>query len=517
MGFTCAAFLRALFVTFPPSLFKAYDIRGVYGRTLTVEFTHALGRAFGALAHERGEHTVAVGRDGRLSSPALAQALQQGLQAAGVAVLDVGMVTTPMLYFATHTVCSSGIQVTGSHNPRDDNGFKMVLQGQALYGAAIADVQARMNALDRLAAPLPVNPGTARAVDVWSTYCARIVQDIRLQRPLKVVLDCGSGVAGASAPAVLRAIGCEVVELYCAVDGHFPHHHPDPSQSANLQDLIAAVQAHGAALGVAMDGDGDRLGVVTADGQVIAPDRLLMLLAQDVLARVPGGAVVFDVKCSQQLAPLIRAAGGVPVMHATGHSVLKAKMRELRAPLGGEMSGHLFFQERWYGFDDATYAACRVLEILSRSDSPSTVLHALPHSPSTPELQLPCAEGQAHQVVARLVEQVLAQSQTQAQASSPGSFAAPAQVCTVDGLRVDWSDGFGLVRASNTTPVLTLRFEGHTHQALQRIQSAMMAALRTVMPDARLPDSAGADAHGGEQGAALDDVPGAAPSVKVSV
>jgi phosphomannomutase len=453
-------------VQLAPQIFKAYDIRGVVPTTLSPEFARGLGRAFGTVAMARGERPVAVGRDGRLSGPALAAALMEGLQEAGVAVIDVGMVTTPMLYFAAHTLCNSGVQVTGSHNPRDDNGFKMVLAGEAIYGEAIQALRVLMEQERWVLQP----GGSCRSVDLLADYTARIANDVRLARPVKVVVDSGNGVAGASAPGVLRALGCEVQELFSTVDGNFPNHHPDPSQPENLRDLMAALQAGDAELGLAFDGDGDRLGVVTRAGETIYPDRQLMLLVRDVLQRVPGGTVVFDVKCSQQLAPAIEAAGGTPLMWKTGHSLMKAKMREVGAPLGGEMSGHLFIAERWYGFDDGTYAAARLLEILSRAPDASAQLQALPSSFSTPELHVPCA--QAHGVVEALLQ--------------VAAFDATAVVSTVDGLRVDWPDGFGLLRASNTTSVLVLRFEGQTQAALQRIQDTMLALLRRVLPDAQV-------------------------------
>ncbi len=450
-----------------PSIFKAYDIRGVVPSTLTAEVARGLGRAFGTIALRQGEHTVAVGRDGRLSGPEMAGALMQGLQEAGVQVIDVGMVTTPMLYFAACTLCNSGIQVTGSHNPRDYNGFKMVMAGKAIYGEEIQALRSMMEAESWTLQ----NGGSSRSVDVLPAYQARIVDDIRLARPLKIVVDCGNGIAGASAPAILRAIGCEVTELFSEVDGNFPNHHPDPSKPENLRDLIAALQSSDAELGLAFDGDGDRLGIVTRDGSNIYPDRQMMLFAQDVLSRVPGGTIVFDVKCSQRLAPAIAQAGGVPLMFKTGHSLIKAKMRELDSPLGGEMSGHIFFKERWFGFDDGTYAGCRLLEIVSKVADSNLLLHSLPSSFSTPELNVSCAEGEPHSLVAQLV--------------AKADFAAPAVLNTIDGLRVDWPDGFGLVRASNTTPVLVLRFEGHTPEALQRIEAAMLALLRSVKPDAQ--------------------------------
>ncbi len=459
-------------MTFPASIFKAYDIRGIVPATLDVSTAEALGRAFGAAALRTGERTVAVGRDGRLSGPMLSAALVRGLVAAGVDVVDVGMVTTPMLYFAASTVCGSGIQVTGSHNPRDYNGFKMVLAGRAIHGE---EIQALRRAMAQ-PAPDAAQPGRVTNLDISGPYRDRIVGDVRLARPVRIVVDCGNGVAGASAPALFRALGCEVTELFSEVDGNFPNHHPDPSKPENLRDLIAALRKTGAELGLAFDGDGDRLGIVTPSGQNIFPDRQMMLFARDVLSRVPGGAIVFDVKCSQRLAPVIREAGGRPDMFRTGHSLIKARMRELDAPLGGEMSGHIFFKERWFGFDDGTYAGARLLEILSREANPGAVLEALPTSHSTPELNVACAEGEPHALVERLV--------------ASARFEAPAQVSTIDGLRVDWPDGFGLIRASNTTPVLVLRFEGHTAEALHRIEGQMLALLRSVKPDAAIGEAA---------------------------
>ena len=458
-----------------PAIFKAYDIRGIVPSTLNEAVALGLGRAFGTAARAEGQTTVAVGRDGRLSGPALSAALIQGLVEAGIEVIDVGMVTTPLLYFAAHTLCTSGIQVTGSHNPKDYNGFKMVLNGRAIYGD---EIQALRTTMERESWQLQPG-GSVRTVDVLPAYRERIVGDVKLARPLKIVVDCGNGIAGASAPAIFRALGCDVVELYSEVDGNFPHHHPDPSKPENLRDLIAALQGSDAELGLAFDGDGDRLGIVTRDGTNIFPDRQMMLFAQDVLTRVPGGEILFDVKCTQRLAPAIREAGGVPVMFKTGHSLIKARMKELNSPLGGEMSGHIFFKERWYGFDDGTYAGCRLLEILSRHSDPSAVLNALPTSFSTPELNVACAEGEPHRLTAEL------------QALAATTFTAPAAISTIDGLRVDWPDGFGLIRASNTTPVLVLRFEGHTTEALQRIESAMLALLQRVKPGAQV----GASSH----------------------
>jgi phosphomannomutase len=456
---------------FSASIFKAYDIRGIVPATIDEVVAETLGRAFGTQARAEGETCVAVGRDGRLSGATLSAALVRGLMASGVDVIDIGRVTTPMLYFAANTLCRSGIQVTGSHNPKDYNGFKMVLAGRAIYGEEIQTLRRLMEA--GVWAQQPV--GTARVQDVLKDYRARIVGDIRLARPMKIVVDSGNGIAGASAPDILRAIGCEVTELYSEVDGNFPNHHPDPSKPENLRDLMAALRAGDAELGLAFDGDGDRLGIVTKEGNNIYPDRQLMLFAQDVLSRVPGGTILFDVKCSQRLAPAIVAAGGKPLMFKTGHSLIKAKMKEVNSPLGGEMSGHIFFKERWFGFDDGTYAGCRLLEIVSRSPDANVVLDALPTSFSTPELNVKCDEGEPPALVEKLV--------------ASASFSAPAVVNTIDGLRVDWPDGFGLIRASNTTPVLVMRFEGHTPEALHRIETDMLALLRTVKPGAVLDEA----------------------------
>ena len=451
------------------SNFKAYDIRGVVGPSFDEAFAEHLGRAFGSEAVTAGERAVAVGRDGRLSGPALSAALIRGLASTGLDVVDIGPVTTPMLYYVAATRgehgCTSGIQVTGSHNPKDYNGFKMVLAGRAIHGEAIQALRRRMEAEDYVR-------GTGRTgrMDIGAEYLHRITGDCKLARRMKIVVDCGNGIAGASSPAILRALGCDVHALYAEVDGNFPNHHPDPSQPANLAELIETVKGTGAELGLAFDGDGDRLGVVTKGGHIIYPDRQLMLLATDVLSRHPGGKVVFDVKCTQRLAPAIRAAGGVPVMYKTGHSLIKAKMRELGSPISGEMSGHIFFGERWYGFDDATYTAARMLEILSRSKDPSAVLDALPTSHSTPELNVHTAEGEQRELVRRIVE--------------AAEFPGAREVITIDGLRVEYDDGFGLIRSSNTTPMLVLRFEGHTPEALARIQADFMALLRRHKPDA---------------------------------
>ncbi len=453
----------------PASIFKAYDIRGVVGKTLDEALAEHLGRAFGTEAKALGEKAVVVGRDGRLSGPGLVQALARGIRSTGLDVVDLGAVTTPMLYYVAATRgkhgCSSGIQVTGSHNPKDYNGFKMVLQGAAVYGEQIQGLRRRIEAED-----YATGRGRIGTMDIEAEYLHRIVNDCKLKRPMKIVVDSGNGIPGASAPAILRALGCEVVDIFSKVDGDFPNHHPDPSRPENLEDLKRIVHACDAELGLAFDGDGDRLGVVTKDGTMIMPDRQIMLFAADILSRNKGAEIIFDVKCTQRLAPWIREHGGRPLMWKTGHSLAKAKLKETGAPLAGELSGHIFFAERWYGFDDAMYTAARLLEILSREHDPSAVLNALPNSFATPEINVPCAEGEQHSVVATLQET----------AEFPGAL----EVIKIDGLRVEYSDGFGLIRASNTTPVLVLRFEGHTPEALARIEHDVLAQLKRVKPDA---------------------------------
>jgi phosphomannomutase len=462
-----------------PTIFKAYDIRGVVGRNVDASFAEHLGRAFGSEALAAGEKAVAVGRDGRVSGPGLTAALIRGLRSTGLDVVDIGMVTTPMLYYVAATRgqhgCTSGIMVTGSHNPKDYNGFKMVMAGRAIYGDDIQKLKARIETETYTS-----RRGRSAKMDILAEYTARIVGDCKLARPMKIVVDSGNGIPGASAPAILRALGCEVIDLYSKVDGDFPNHHPDPSKPENLADLIKVVNATDAELGLAFDGDGDRLGVVTKGGNIIYPDRQVMFFARDILKRNKGATIIFDVKCSQRLPVAIRKAGGKPLMWKTGHSLIKAKLKETGAPFAGEMSGHLFFGERWYGFDDAMYTAARLLEILSRSKNPSAELDALPTSYSTPELNVPCAEGEHHAVVAELL----------ARAADGRLKFEGGEIGTIDGLRVDFADGFGLIRGSNTTPVLVLRFEGHTPQALLRIEGQFMDVLRSVKPDAKVTASA---------------------------
>jgi phosphomannomutase/phosphoglucomutase len=455
------------------SIFKAYDIRGIVGKTLDAGIARQIGQAFGAAAMAKGEKTVIIGRDGRLSGPELAAALAIGLQDAGVDVIDLGLVATPMVYFATHVLgAQSGIMVTGSHNPPDYNGFKMVLAGEAIYGDTIQQLyQAIANGDTKATVSAPT--GSYRQHDIKDAYLQRIVSDTRLARPMKIVVDCGNGVAGAFAGELYRALGCEVQELFCEVDGTFPNHHPDPAHPENLQDVIRALQNSDAEIGLAFDGDGDRLGVVTKDGQIIYPDRQLMLFAADVLTRHPGREILYDVKCTRHLAPWITARGGQPLMWKTGHSLVKAKMRETGAPLGGEMSGHVFFKDRWYGFDDGLYAGVRLLELLSRESDPSAVLNALPQSSSTPELQLQLEEGENFTLIEKL----------QSEATFPGAD----DIIKIDGLRVEYPDGFGLARSSNTTPVVVMRFEAESEQALARIQSEFKRVILAAKPDALLP------------------------------
>ena len=448
----------------PAEIFRAYDIRGIAGRTLTPEIVRAIGRALGAMAPR-----FAIGRDGRHSGPLLADALAQGMNEAGADVIDIGMAPTPVTYFAAHHLgCGSCVSVTGSHNPPDYNGLKMVVDGHTLSGEEIQAVRRKAEA-----APAPRAPGRRSGASVLDAYVERIVGDVRLARPMRIAVDCGNGVAGMIAPRLFRALGCEVEELYCDVDGDFPNHHPDPSHLENLVDLIARVKAGGSELGFAFDGDGDRLGVVTKDGEIIFPDRQLMLFAADVLSRNPGAQIIYDVKCTRLLAPWIERHGGRPLIWKTGHSLIKAKLAETGAPLAGEMSGHTFFKERWYGFDDALYAGARLLEILSRAADGNAVLKALPNAPSTPELNWKLAEGEPHALVAQL------------QAAKP--FPGARSILTIDGVRVEYTDGFGLARASNTTPVVVLRFEADTEAALARIQQVFRAALQPLKPDAPLP------------------------------
>jgi phosphomannomutase/phosphoglucomutase len=458
-------------VSLSKTIFKAYDIRGIIDKTLDAGVALSIGRAFGQAALAKGETKVVIGRDGRLSGPSLSAALAEGLRLAGVDVIDLGVVATPMVYFGTNVLgAASGIMVTGSHNPPDYNGFKMVLAGEAIHGEAITSLYQRIVDHDGSSAP---KKGAYSTHDIRAQYLERIIGDVKLARPIKIAVDCGNGVAGAFAGDLYRGMGCEVVELFCEVDGNFPNHHPDPAHPENLQDLIRALQETDAEIGIAFDGDGDRLGVVTKDGQIIYPDRQMMLFAADVLTRHPGEQILYDVKCTRHLAPYIAKHGGVPLMYKTGHSLVKAKLRETGAPLGGEMSGHIFFKDRWYGFDDGLYSGARLLEILTREADPSALLNSLPQSDSTPELHLHLGEG----------ENVIVMDKLRADAEFPGNV----QIITIDGLRVEYEDGFGLARSSNTTPVIVMRFEAETPEALARIQGQFKRVILAAKPDAELP------------------------------
>ena len=453
----------------PKEIFKAYDIRGIVGKTLTPEIVEIIGQAIGSEATARRQTQICIGYDGRLSGPELAAALARGIRKAGIHVIDLGMVATPMVYFAAcHLGTNCGVMVTGSHNPPDYNGLKLVLGGETLSGEAIQGLRKRIELGE-----LFEGDGSYSQYDIAQDYVSRIVGDIKLTRSMKIAVDCGNGVAGAFAGMLYRALGCEVQELYCEVDGHFPNHHPDPSVPENLNDLIDALKTGDAELGLAFDGDGDRLGVVTKNGQIIYPDRQLMLFAADVLSRSPGATIIYDVKSTRNLHPWITRHGGEPLLWKTGHSLVKAKMKETGAQLAGEMSGHVFFKERWYGFDDGLYTGARLLEILSAAADPSAILNALPDSVSTPEQHIRMREGEPHALLERLAREA--------------RFEGADRVIGIDGLRVEYPDGFGLMRASNTTPVIVLRFEADNEAALRRIQEEFRSILLAAAPHAELP------------------------------
>lgn len=459
------------------SIFKAYDIRGVIGKTLDADTARSIGRAFGSEVRAQGGDAVVVARDGRLSGPELIQALSDGLREAGVDVVNVGMVPTPVGYFAASVPLQlaggerrvdSCIVVTGSHNPPDYNGFKMVLRGAAIYGEQILALHQRI--VDE---NFSQGSGTYTEYDIEDVYLERIASDIKLTRPMKIVVDTGNGVAGGLAPKLFKKLGCELVELFTEIDGNFPNHHPDPAHPENLQDVIRALKETDAEIGFAFDGDGDRLGVVTKDGQIIYPDRQLMLFAEEVLSRNKGAQIIYDVKCTRNLARWVKEKGGVPLMWKTGHSLVKAKLRETGAPLAGEMSGHVFFKDRWYGFDDGLYTGARLLEILTRVADPSALLNSLPNSHSTPELQLKLEEGENFELIARMQQNA--------------KFTGADDVVKIDGLRVEYPDGFGLARSSNTTPVVVMRFEADNDAALKRIQEDFRRVILAEKADAKLP------------------------------
>ena len=464
----------------PKEIFKAYDIRGIVGKTLTPEIVEAIGQALGSEALDRKQTTICIGYDGRLSGPSLAEALSRGIRKTGVNVIQLGLVATPMVYFAAYelgTAC--GVMVTGSHNPPDYNGLKMVLAGETLSGEIIQSLRTRIETGD-----FRQGQGTETRQDIAAAYIAKIASDVKLARPMKIAVDCGNGVPGAYAKKLYEALGCSVQELFCEVDGHFPNHHPDPSVPENLNDLIRALKTGDAEIGLAFDGDGDRLGVVTKDGKIIYPDRQLMLFAEEVLQRNQGATIIYDVKSTRNLAPWIKERSGKPLMWKTGHSLVKAKIKETSADLAGEMSGHVFFNDlidsnnpskgrRWYGFDDGLYSGARLLEILSRVQNPSATLNALPDSVSTPEQHIQMQEGEPHALIAAL--------------QKSAKFEGATEVITIDGLRVEYPDGFGLMRPSNTTPVIVLRFEANSEAALKRIQNTFRDVILKAAPQSKLP------------------------------
>jgi phosphomannomutase/phosphoglucomutase len=452
-------------------IFKAYDIRGIVGKSITPEIVELIGRALGSEAIKRGGKEIVIGRDGRLSGPSLSQALAKGMQSTGINVIDIGVVATPMVYFAAIELgARSGVMVTGSHNPPEYNGIKMVIEGETL---ALDAIQSLLRDIKAEIFVVAATPGSYRVHDINDQYVKRIVGDVKLSRKMNIVMDCGNGSPAAIAVKLFESLGCEIVPLYCEVDGNFPNHHPDPSKPENLQDVIQALKDSDAEIGIAFDGDGDRLGVVTKDGEIIYPDRQLMLFAADVLSRAPGGTVIFDVKCSRNVAPWIRQHGGVPLMWMTGHSLIKLKMKKVDSPISGEMSGHIFIKERWYGFDDALYCGARLLEIVSKFADASAPLKALPDALSTPELNWKLAEGEPHALIDKLKE--------------TASFTDALEVITIDGLRVEYADGFGLARASNTTPVVVFRFEAETEAGLTRIKEDFRRVLQSAKPDIPLP------------------------------
>lgn len=453
----------------PKEIFKAYDIRGIVDKTLTEEVVCDIGRALGSQAMEHGQSSIIVGRDGRLSGPKLVDAVSAGIVDTGCDVLDVGMAPTPAIYFATfHLGTQSAVAVTGSHNPPEYNGLKIVISGETLAGDRIQDIRQRI-----VDGGFSKGSGRRHRREIIDDYVRRIVKDVRPARSMKIVIDCGNGVGGAVAPRLFRELGCEVVELFCDVDGNFPNHHPDPSQPHNLQDLIQAVRENQAELGLAFDGDADRLGVIASDGTNIWPDRQLILYARDTLSREPGATIIYDVKCSRNLPAAIRASGGEAVMWRTGHSFIKAKLRESGAALAGEMSGHIFFKERWYGFDDGLYTGARLIELLSREEkSAQEIFDELPDSINTPELKIEMEEGEHFRYMDELID---------------NAEFADGEINTIDGLRVDFPDGFGLVRPSNTTPVLVLRFEADNDIALDRIQQQFRDLLLQTRPGITIP------------------------------
>jgi len=451
------------------SIFRAYDIRGIVDEQLSEAMAYHIGLAVGTQVIRNNENSIAVGADGRLSSPRLSQALMAGLADTGCKVLHLGAVPTPVLYFGVKTLgTESGIMLTGSHNPSNYNGCKVVIGGETLANESIIALHDLIQIQD-----YERGIGSIEDHAIDQTYQDRISTDVTLAKPLKVVLDAGNGIAGDIAPKLFKQLGCQVIELFCEVDGNFPNHHPDPGKPANLVDLQTAVAAHKADIGLAFDGDGDRVGVVTETGKMIYPDKLLMLFAEDVISRNPKAEIIYDVKCTRLLEPFIQNIGGVPTMWKTGHSLIKSKMIETGALLAGEMSGHIFFKERWYGFDDGIYSAVRLCEILANSSQPaSAIFNCFPEDVSTPEININVTEEEKFELVRQLQKALF----------------PTGKVSTIDGIRVDYSDGWGLVRASNTTPVLVLRFEGESQEVLQRIQDEFQRHLHAVDAKLTVPD-----------------------------
>ncbi len=454
-----------------PSIFKAYDIRGIVDKTLTEEACFLIGQALGTMAAGKGVAHMCVGRDGRLSGERLQKKLMDGIRTAGIGVYDIGSVPTPVLYFSTvYLKTGSGVAVTGSHNPPEYNGLKMMIAGQTLFSETIQDLYKMIEAGDLLTAE---KEGSYEKVDVLPAYKKTIMDDVKFARPIKIVIDAGNGVAGPTAVDLFKSLGAAVEELYTDIDGTFPNHHPDPSKPANLQDVIKALREGDAEVGLAFDGDGDRLGVVTKDGEIIYPDRQAMLFAEDILSKKPGAVIVYDVKCTRNIRPFVESRGGKAIMSRTGHSLIKAKMKEVKADFAGEMSGHIFFNDRWPGFDDGVYAGVRLLEILTRSEDANVPLKNLPNAVSTPELQIKTEEGENFALVERLRENA--------------RFEDASDIIKIDGIRVEWPDGFALARPSNTTPVVVLRFEADSEEALKRIQSKFREEIKRVAPNAELP------------------------------
>ncbi len=454
-------------MTIDPSIFKAYDIRGIVGTSLTIEGVKLIGKAIGS--HVENGKPICIGRDGRLSGPSIVTALVEGIVSTGTDVIDIGLVTSPALYFSTHELqTGNGVMVTGSHNPPEYNGLKMVLGGHAIYGSQIQD-------LLKLIKNGAFNTGQGKVteIEIDEQYKNCIKNDIQLARPMKVSIDCGNGVAGLYASEIFKSIGCDVSELFCEVDGNFPNHHPDPSKPSNLKDIIKDVAEGESELGLAFDGDADRLGVVTKNGEIIYPDRLMMMFADDLLTRHQNAEIIYDVKCSRDLGKWIIERGGRPKMWKTGHSLIKAEMKLSQILLGGEMSGHFFFKERWFGFDDGIYAGARLLEYLSKQPSIEQTFKELPKSISTPELQIECAQGENFELTEQLKDS--------------DCYATAKERITMDGIRVEYQDGFGLARASNTTPTIVLRFEADTNSALKRIMSEFQSAIAKVAPHLSFP------------------------------